>query len=138
MALRISAYLKPVKVRYRKRPLHLFEMDGEQKWIRAWMRTYFSRASRNEHQKARNEAYRKSKELLKSWSRAAEKEFYRLFHRRMEVMDYKVSGIVRNEFSQAVKEKLRDINTKINQYQAIAYAHNRMLPASGRIDIHKL
>lgn len=127
----LSIYDNKLKVRYQKQPQTLFGLSGSSN-IRKWMRAYFPHATKEQHKQLRDEAKDKFDELDTEWSNIVETEFQRLFLRRFEPMDYKVSGIARHEFSDEVKEKLRLINKELAIYHQIANSHDLMLPLKQR------
>jgi hypothetical protein len=133
MSIDLDKYLYlTIKVKYQKMPKSLFELSHS--WdIKKWMRVYFQGTTQGEHLALRDAALAKQKDLQKFWTLIADREFERLFHRKMFATDYRVSGIGRSEFSNPVKEQLRKIVFSENIYQDIAYAHNLMLPARLRI-----
>ena len=131
MAIDLSIYNKTLKVRYVKHQQSLYQLDYSLN-IRKWMKAYFPNATAVEHKLIRDEAREKEKKLKKQWWDTADKAFRKLFKRPMEATDYRVSGIGRDEFPEAVKNKLRQLITEENTYHTIAYAHNLMLPATMR------
>lgn len=131
MAIDISIYNKTLKVRYVKQPQSLYQLDYSLN-IRKWMKVYFPYATATQHKVIRDEAREKEKKLKEQWWQTADKAFRKLYKRPMEVSDYRVSGIGRDEFPDNVKDKLRQLIKEENTYHTIAYAHNLMLPAAMR------
>lgn len=127
----VTAYRQTIKVKYLKNPLTLFQLDYSLN-IRRWMRTYFPNTNITAHKTLRDAAYAKEKELKQEWWETANKAFAQIFNRPMEIKDYKISGIGRNEFPEGVKKKLRELITEESNYHSIAYAHNLMLPVRMR------
>jgi predicted ATPase len=128
----LQVYKRTVRVKYRNTPLNLYQLSFNDQ-VRKWMRTHFADATTAIHKQLRDEAWTREKALQQEWWQIADTEFQRLFKRPMEVYDYKVSGVGREEFSESVKEKLRSLISEENKFAAIRYAHNLMLPKKLRI-----
>ena len=125
----VDDYLyRTIKVKYQKLPQSLFELSNASD-IRKWMRMYFPHADTEKHLALRDAARQKVKNLKTYWGFVADNEIKRLFNRKMEVRDYRVSGIGCNEFSKPVKEILRKTAFTDQLFSDIAHAHNLMLPA---------
>ncbi len=74
-------------------------------------------------------------EAQAKWNKLVNTEFEKLFHRPYEVKDYKVSGIVRDEFSEGVKNILRDYVKKMSDYLAAMRIHNAALKVKDKVEI---
>ena len=57
------------------------------------------------------------------WGDLVSSEFKKLFGRDYRVGDYKVSGVARSEFSDDVKDKLRELNRQMNEHKSLRVAH---------------
>ena len=129
MTIDLNNYLhRTIKLKYQKLPKNLFELTWSADY-RKWMRTYFPGASVEQHVALRNAARIMVEKQKADWGKVADLEFQRVFNRKMEVRDYRVSCIARSEFSEPVKEALRKICFSENLYSEIARGHNLMLPA---------
>ena len=93
-----------------------------------------------------NMEYAKHKELAESFARIykddkseyneiVNKEFEKLFGRPYEAADYKVSGIVRDEFSKDVKWNLRVLLNRMLDASVAASLHNAALKKADKVDI---
>mgnify|MGYP000851212611 CR=1 FL=1 len=132
MEIDLNNYLyRTIKVKYQKLPKSLFELSSSAD-IKRWMRTYFPNTPVVDHLALRDRAIEKMNNLKKYWGSVADGEFRGLFNRKMEVRDYRVSGIGRSEFSEPIKEILRKTAFHDSLYSDIASAHNTMLPAKLR------
>ena len=64
-----------------------------------------------------------AKEMDKQWSKEADKASQETFGRPFGTSDYKISGIGREEFSSAAKDKLRDLAHTSAEHKEAAAAH---------------
>jgi len=86
-----------------------------------------------EHKKLAEKYSQEMKAADEQYSKTLDTEFEKLFGRKYEASDYKISGIARDEFSDEVKNKLRGLIDKSNTYYAAFNLHNSVLPAKDKV-----
>lgn len=67
----------------------------------------------------------------RAWTKVRAKEHQRVFQRKPEFTDYKVSGIGRTEYSEPVKERLRLLAHSASKHRDLMRAHRRAAKLRG-------
>lgn len=68
---------------------------------------------------------RKARASQRAWTHIQEKEHLRVFGRKPEIFDYKISGIGRDEYSPKAKDLLRALARRSTDFRAAGWAHWR-------------
>lgn len=132
MALDISKYKRTIRVPKYTGPIGIFHSGVGKPVIKRWFQTYMPGLSVEDHVSKRDEAVKMYLNRSQEYDSYLHKEFKKKFGRKYHLSDYKVSGVVRDEFSDRVKNKLGRLIREYQDYRDIAYAHNIMLPAKRR------
>ena len=97
----------------------------------------FPTMSKEEHKKLAEKYHELYKKSRKEYNEYADAEFEKKFGRKFEATDYKVSGVIRDEFAPEVKDKLRDYVKAMNAYERASELHNSVLLSKDKIKYEK-
>ncbi len=79
--------------------------------------------SKSDHEAAAHFHAKQRKHFLAEWNDLVEREHRRVFKRPFEATDYKIAGIAREEYSESVKDQLRELASAASDAGAAAAAH---------------
>jgi len=119
------------KKAYRKglKSYDIFCSRCNQNEARTWFKQNYPETTIADHKKARAIATEKIKKLKKQYNDLLDRGAKRLFGRKWQVYDYRVSGVGRDEFPESLKKSIRTTLDWLNHWESIWYAHNSALPA---------
>lgn len=106
----------------RHRKYNIFQSHSSSE-LRQAVKQIFPSMSKEEHKSLAEKYAKLEKQKQDEYNALVNKAFRETFGREYEVMDYKVSGIVRDEFPDEVKDSLRKLIKEMNEYEAAKTLH---------------
>lgn len=124
----LSFYEQTITPNRYSKPCNFFDLDMTFSWIVKWFNIYLPGKSPEYHQEVRDEAYQLLQKTKEEFEDTAAKEYERVFKQPAYFPNHRITGSIRDEYSEKAKNKLRELKDRYWKYYHLVYAHNLILP----------